>query len=229
MRKFILILLLLSPLISFAEDSNLAEGYEWMTKKCDNLDCVSGNIALIDGQIASLMAKRLAYVRRGAEIKNHSVLIAKEPGGYTSSTQDSMQEAKQMGTSPGAVGDVFKSIEKQSSDYERKFLKPSPQQLQQQQLQQQQQVQPVQPGQVQPSQLQVQQNLQQQQQQVQPQVQTQVVVPQQQVQPQVVVPQQQVQQVVEPTTQVETTTEVQPVQEEQQVEVQEQVQEQPAE
>ncbi|MDQ2993754.1 MAG: hypothetical protein M3R00_02245 [Pseudomonadota bacterium] len=143
MRKIILSLLVISPLVSFAQDSNLSEGYEWMTKNCNDIACVQDNIGLIDGQIAALVAKRLAYVKRGAEIKNHNVLMSKEPGGYTASSAETTGEAKDMGTSPAAARGVFKALDQQSKDYEKKFLKRAPGQPQAQpQAPEQVQVQP---------------------------------------------------------------------------------------
>ena len=123
MRKLLVMLFLLSPAIVFAQDSNLSEGYSVMTQSCEDIDCVQNNIQIIDGQIASLVAKRLAYVKRGAELKNKDVRLPKEPGGYTDTRQDIGVEAKQMGSSPAAAQGVLKAIDQQSNAYEEQFLK----------------------------------------------------------------------------------------------------------
>lgn len=124
MRRFLPLLLMMSPLVGFAQ-SDLSGGYEAMTGNCETYECVQNNVQMIDTQIAALVAKRLAYVKRGAEIKNHDVRLPKEPGGYHGSGQ-SAETAKAIGGSPGATGNVFKELNKQSDDYEKQFLKKSP-------------------------------------------------------------------------------------------------------
>ncbi len=124
MRKFLPLLLVMSPLMVFAQ-SDLSGGYEQMTINCEDYECVQNNIQMIDTQIAALVAKRLAYVKRGAEIKNHDVRLPKEPGGYSGSGQ-SPETAKAIGGKPGATGNVFKELNKQSDDYEKQFLKKGP-------------------------------------------------------------------------------------------------------
>lgn len=135
MRKFLPLLLIMSPIMGFAQ-SDLSGGYEQMTINCEDYECVQNNIQMIDTQIAALVAKRLAYVKRGAEIKNHDVRLPKEPGGYSGSGQ-SPETAKAIGGSPGATGNVFKELNKQSDEYEKQFLKKGGPQGQSQQQQQQ--------------------------------------------------------------------------------------------
>jgi chorismate mutase len=129
MRKFSLLILSLLPLVTLAQNSNMSEGYDWLTTQCKDLDCISDNLDMIDKQIATLVAKRLAFVKRGAELKNTNVLAPKTPG-YGSTTQDARDQAGQMGTSKKVVGGVFDAIQKQSDAYEKKYLKVPPQQNQ---------------------------------------------------------------------------------------------------
>ncbi len=119
------LLFVLVPILATAQtSSNLAEGYDYLATQCKDLQCVSDNLELIDQQIGALVAKRLAYVKRGADLKNHNVLAPKEAGaGYGNSVQRATSQAAEMGASKGAVGSVFESIQKQSNEYEQKYLK----------------------------------------------------------------------------------------------------------
>lgn len=121
MKKVLPLVLIMSPLMALAQ-SNLYGGYETMTQNCEDYECVQNNIQMIDTQIAALVAKRMAYVKRGAEIKNHDVRLPKEPGGWSGSGQ-APETAKEIGGAPGATGNVFKALNKQSDEYEKQFLK----------------------------------------------------------------------------------------------------------
>ncbi len=125
MRNYGWLLVAMFPLVSYSQGSSVTEGYEWLSQQCKDLRCVEDNINMIDGQIASLVAKRLAYVKRGAEIKNTNVLAPKEPG-YGDAAKRATETAEQLGTSKGSVGSVFDAIEQQSNDYEKKYLNPIP-------------------------------------------------------------------------------------------------------
>lgn len=119
------LLLVLLPIMATAQtSSNLSEGYDYLATQCKDLQCVSDNLELIDQQIGALVAKRLAYVKRGATLKNNNVLAPKGVGaGYGNSVQRATNQAVEMGASKGAVGSVFDSIQKQSNEYEQKYLK----------------------------------------------------------------------------------------------------------
>lgn len=123
MRKFFLALIILFPIFTFAQTSNISEGYDFLAKQCNDLDCIQGNIDMIDAQIATLVTKRLAFVRRGAQIKNTNVLAPKTVG-YGNLSQRAGDQAKAMGTSAGTLSGVFDAIQKQSEDYEKQYLKP---------------------------------------------------------------------------------------------------------
>jgi chorismate mutase len=129
MRKFSLLIFLLLPLATLAQTSNMSEGYDFLTTQCKELGCIEDNLDMIDKQIATLVAKRLAFIKRGAEIKNTNVLAPKTPG-YGNTTQEASDQAGQMGTSKKVVGGVFDAIQKQSDAYEKKYLKAAPQQNQ---------------------------------------------------------------------------------------------------
>ena len=123
MRYFLLIIFSLLPVCSYAQTSNVAEGYDWLAKQCNDLDCIQGNMDMIDGQIATLVTKRLAFVKRGAQLKNTNVLAPKTAG-YGNISQRAGEQAKQMGSSAGAMGGIFNALQKQSDDYEKKYLTP---------------------------------------------------------------------------------------------------------
>jgi chorismate mutase len=117
-------LLLLLPTLATAQGSNLSEGYDYLATQCKEIQCIADNLELIDQQIGALIAKRLAYVKRGAELKNTNVLVPKEAGaGYGNTVEKATAQATEMGASKGAVGSVFESIQKQSNEYEQKYLK----------------------------------------------------------------------------------------------------------
>jgi len=116
-------LLLLLPTLATAQGSNLSEGYDNLATQCKEIQCIADNLELIDQQIGALVAKRLAYVKRGAELKNTNVLAPKEAGaGYGNTVEKATAQATEMGASKGAVGSVFESIQKQSNEYEQKYL-----------------------------------------------------------------------------------------------------------
>ena len=131
-KEFQWLLLLVLPGVAIAQlqpnlmpNSNLSQGYDSLATQCKDLQCVADNLDLIDQQIGALVAKRLAYVKRGADLKNTNVLAPKAPGaGYGNAVEQATAQAKGMGTSKGAVGSVFESIQKQSNEYEKKYLKP---------------------------------------------------------------------------------------------------------
>lgn len=122
MRNFLVILLALCPIVAFAQTSNLSQGYDFLAKQCNDLDCIQANMDMIDGQIAALITKRLAFVKRGAEIKNTNVLAPKTVG-YGNISERAGDQAKAMGTSASTMGGVFDAIQKQSEDYEKQYLK----------------------------------------------------------------------------------------------------------
>lgn len=123
MRKFFLILLVTFPIVVCAQTSNLSQGYDFLAKQCNDLDCIQANMDMIDGQIAALISKRLAFVKRGAEIKNTNVLAPKTVG-YGNISERAGEQAKAMGSSASTLGGVFDAIQKQSEDYEKQYLKP---------------------------------------------------------------------------------------------------------
>jgi chorismate mutase len=126
------LLLLVLPTVATAQmqpnlspTSNLSQGYDALSTQCQDLQCIADNLDLIDQQIGALIAKRLAYVKRGAYLKNTNVLAPKAAGeGYGNTVQQATSQATGMGASKGAVGSVFESIQKQSNEYEKKYLKP---------------------------------------------------------------------------------------------------------
>lgn len=122
MRYFFLALIILFPIVTFAQTSNISEGYDFLAKQCNDLDCIQGNLDMIDSQIAALVTKRLAFVKRGAQIKNTNVLAPKTAG-YGNLSERAGEQAKAMGVSSGALGGIFDALQKQSEDYEKQYLK----------------------------------------------------------------------------------------------------------
>ena len=118
------LIFLVLPVAATAQTSNLAEGYDYLATQCKELQCISDNLEMIDQQIGALVAKRLAFVKRGAQLKNSNVLAPKAAGsGYGNSIERATSQATEMGTSKGAMGSVFESIQKQSNEYEKKYLR----------------------------------------------------------------------------------------------------------
>lgn len=122
MRKSILFILLI-PLCSFALVKRpYSEGFEWVAEKCKNVQCVDENLKIIDTQISRLIAKRLAYVKRGAELKARNVRLKNKPIPIEESLPGIQGMAKEQGYNPDAASSIFKEINKQSSEYEQKIL-----------------------------------------------------------------------------------------------------------
>ena len=137
MRKLLVLLLAFACSVSYAtghhqnlsikHQGNLSQGYDHLAKQCRDLQCIQGNLNMIDGQIAALVAKRLAFVRRSAAIKNSNVLLQNKPGlGTTNVGKEGAARAKFLGFDKKVGGSVFKSIHKMSDTYEKEYLKPAP-------------------------------------------------------------------------------------------------------
>lgn len=130
MRKFLVLILLSVSTASYAgiqQQGNLSEGYNYLADRCRDLQCIQDNVAIIDGQIAALVAKRLAFVRRSAELKNSNVLLKNKPGlGSGSAQQEGADRAGYLGYDKKVGGEVFKSLHKMSDDYEKGYLKTAP-------------------------------------------------------------------------------------------------------
>lgn len=106
------------------------QGYEYIANRsCSDMSCVQQNIKLIDSQIADLLARRLAFVKRGAELKNSAVVpgnVQQNPNIINQVTR----QAQAQGYPPEIAQSVFQEIDKQSQAYENRFEgmtpRPSP-------------------------------------------------------------------------------------------------------
>lgn len=137
MRKLLVLLLLVSVCsvgyatgqlknLSIKHQGNLSQGYDYLAERCRDLQCIQGNLNMIDGQIAALVARRLAFVRRSAAIKNSNVLLKNKPGlGTTNPAKEGASKASYLGFDEKVGGSVFKSIHKMSDEYEQEYLKPA--------------------------------------------------------------------------------------------------------
>lgn len=127
MRKILVLMLTLVCSASYGviqQQANLGESYDYLAERCRDLGCIQDNIAIIDGQIAALVAKRLAFVKRSAQIKNNNVLLQKKPGfGNGNAEQEGAARAGYLGSDKKVGGEVFKSIHKMSDEYEKGYLK----------------------------------------------------------------------------------------------------------
>lgn len=122
MRKIVVFLLLI-PLCSFAlRQKPYSEGYDWVADKCNSMQCIDENLEIIDNQISILIAKRMAYVKRGAQIKTRNVRLPNQPRSEEESLRGVKGRAKIQGYDPGAASSIFKEINKQSSEYEKQYL-----------------------------------------------------------------------------------------------------------
>lgn len=96
------------------------DGYEIIARTCKDLSCVKQNIQLIDIQISDLIARRLAFVRRGGELKNSAVVPDNEHLSANVITNVTRQ-AQYQGYPPEIAQSVFKELDLQSQAYENKF------------------------------------------------------------------------------------------------------------
>src|SRR5579883_1367753 len=56
-------------------DGTALQGYQYIAdRSCKDISCVQQNIKLIDQEIANLLARRLAFVYRGAQLKNSAIV-----------------------------------------------------------------------------------------------------------------------------------------------------------
>jgi len=104
------------------------QGYEYIANRsCKDMSCVQQNIKLIDSQIADLLARRLAFVKRGAQLKSSATVsstVQQNPNVITQVTR----QAQTQGVPPEVAQAVFSEIDKQSQAYENKYegLTPQP-------------------------------------------------------------------------------------------------------
>jgi chorismate mutase len=143
MRKGLLGLLLVMPLLATGAIVNggfygtvqgnpyingtAIQGYELIaTRSCKDMSCVQQNIRFIDQQIGTLLAQRLAFVKRGAQLKNSVIVsdnVQQNPGVITQMTR----QAQAQGVPPEISQAVFQVIDQQSQAYENKFHNLTPQ------------------------------------------------------------------------------------------------------
>ncbi len=106
---------------------NALAGYEYIANRsCKDMSCVQQNIRFVDSQIATLLAQRLAYVKRGAQLKNSAIVsdnTQQNPGVIL----QVIRQAQAQGIPPEIAQSVFQEIDKQSQAYEQKFAGMIPQ------------------------------------------------------------------------------------------------------
>lgn len=104
------------------------QGYELIARRsCKDMSCVQQNIRLIDSQIGDLLARRLAFVKRAAELKSSAVVSDNTQQNPNIITQMTRQ-AQAQGVPPEIAQAIFQEIDRQSQAYESKFhgLAPQP-------------------------------------------------------------------------------------------------------
>lgn len=135
MKKGLLFLIaLLLPLVAEAtliEGHNIIngtamQGYELIAKRsCTNMSCIQQNLQVIDSQIADLLARRLAFVKRGAELKN-SVVVADDNQVDPNVIRNVTRQAQFQGYPPEIAQAVFREINAQSQAYEQRYAGLNP-------------------------------------------------------------------------------------------------------
>lgn len=143
MRKGLWGLLLLVPVVTHAAIVNgtyygrvpgnpyingtALEGFEYIANRsCKDMSCVVQNIRLIDSQIATLLAQRLAFTKRAAQLKN-SVIVADNVQQNPGVILQVIRQAQAQGIPPEIAHAVFQEIDRQSQAYEAKFRGQVPQ------------------------------------------------------------------------------------------------------
>jgi chorismate mutase len=129
MKKEILIAFtMLFPLVAQARlvnghniiNGTATQGYGIIARFCRDISCVQQNIQFIDTQIANLIAQRLAYVERGALLKNSAVAPQNDQLDPNVILQVTRQ-AQFQGYPPEIAQAIFKEIDKQSRAYESRY------------------------------------------------------------------------------------------------------------
>ncbi len=104
-----------------------SQGYDLIARRsCKDMSCVQQNIKVIDSQIADLLARRLAFVKRAAQLKGTAVFSGNTQQNPNVITQVTRQ-AQAQGYPPEIAQAVFQEIDKQSHAYENKFAGQIPQ------------------------------------------------------------------------------------------------------
>lgn len=108
-------------------DGTAMQGYELIAKRsCSEMSCVQQNIRLIDSQIADLIARRLAFVKRGAQLKN-SAIVSDTTQQNPNVINQVTRQAQTQGYPPEIAQSVFTEIDKQSQAYENRYEGHTPQ------------------------------------------------------------------------------------------------------
>jgi chorismate mutase len=103
------------------------EGYLYLAERtCKDMSCVQQSIRLIDSQIASLLARRLAFAQRAAQLKNSTIVSDNQQQNPNVITQV-IRQAQAQGVPPQIAQSVFEEISKQSLAYENKYEGMTPQ------------------------------------------------------------------------------------------------------
>jgi chorismate mutase len=104
------------------------QGYQLIaTRSCKDMSCVQQNVKFIDSQIADLIARRLAFVRRGAELRN-SAVVSDNAQDNPNMIIQVIRQAQAQGYPPQIAQAIFQEIDRQSQAYAEQFrgLTPAP-------------------------------------------------------------------------------------------------------
>lgn len=91
-------------------------------KNCQNLPCVRKNIDTIDAEIVDLIGTRLQYVKRAGELKKSKMSVhdqAREDEILLKVSQMAMKE----GYPPSIATEIYKTLLKQTNQYEMTITK----------------------------------------------------------------------------------------------------------
>lgn len=101
------------------------QGYELIASSCKDMRCIQQNIQLIDSQIADLIARRLAFVKRGAALKT-SVVVANNIQPNPTMIRQVTTQAQYQGYPPEIAQAIFREIDRVSQDYENRYSRLNP-------------------------------------------------------------------------------------------------------
>ena len=102
-------------------DSTLKDIYEQETKKCSTISCIRQKIDQINDQIIQLLVKRTAYVQRAGDLKLHTKL-ANDQKRVDDQIEVIGKKSDKLGLPRGISIEVFKSIIKNSIDFEQQYI-----------------------------------------------------------------------------------------------------------
>jgi len=119
--KFALIPLLLASPVVFSVQT-MQNFYEVEAIKCKDLKCVRNGIDGLNHKIVELLVQRTAYVQRAGDLKLHGTKIATDQKRIDDQINALRGEAKKLGLPETLVVETFKSIIRESTEFEQRYI-----------------------------------------------------------------------------------------------------------